>query len=398
MLGYARERRGYRIYDIKNQKVIEERSVKFNESLRGSNYLGEVENETWDTDSFFEVSPERNEINQNTDNDNSIPLQTTSSPQTSRIKLPFLENIGSDHLPNLVKIDLKVNRIGVKDLPWNFKKADWSLKISLTILHRKSLFWTTRKMNDPLSSTPFFQLLILQSLDGKADSPLFNVDFTLPELTYALQNLDTNKSPGPDSIHGQFFSHLGILGRERLLYICNLSWKTGKLPRQWKLAIVIPIHKPNKNASLTTSYRPISLTSITWKLMESMVLRRLTHHLHTNNLMPLEQYAFRKGLRFESNSFLIIYGVEKYVNPSQIGLFADDVVLWCNDANISKMEFQLNRSLVNIQEFAENHKITSNVSKSTVNLFTTNSSELFLMSERLKYSKYPTYLGFTLDP
>ncbi|GFX70278.1 retrovirus-related Pol polyprotein from transposon TNT 1-94 [Trichonephila clavipes] len=91
MLGYARERRGYRIYDIKNQKVIEERSVKFSESLRGSNYLGEIENEKWDIDSFFEVSPERNEINQNTENDNSIPLQTTSSPQTGRIQIPVIE-------------------------------------------------------------------------------------------------------------------------------------------------------------------------------------------------------------------------------------------------------------------------------------------------------------------
>ncbi|GFV42660.1 retrovirus-related Pol polyprotein from transposon TNT 1-94 [Trichonephila clavipes] len=107
MLGYARERRGYRIY-IKNQKVIEERSVKFNEYLKGSNYLGEIENETWDIDSFFEVSPERNEINQNTENgvlynfdinngpgaienDNSIPLQTTSSPRTDRIQIPVLE-------------------------------------------------------------------------------------------------------------------------------------------------------------------------------------------------------------------------------------------------------------------------------------------------------------------
>ncbi|GFX24932.1 retrovirus-related Pol polyprotein from transposon TNT 1-94 [Trichonephila clavipes] len=107
MLGYARERRGYRIYDIKNQKVIEERSVKFNEYLKGSNYLGEIENETWDIDSFLK-SLERNEINQNTENgvlynfdinngpgaienDNSIPLQTTSSPRTGRIQIPVLE-------------------------------------------------------------------------------------------------------------------------------------------------------------------------------------------------------------------------------------------------------------------------------------------------------------------
>ncbi|GFV01701.1 hypothetical protein TNCV_1983901 [Trichonephila clavipes] len=67
MLGYARERRGYQFLILKNQKVIEE-SVKFNEYLKGSNYLGEIENETWDIDSFFEVSPERNEINQNTEN------------------------------------------------------------------------------------------------------------------------------------------------------------------------------------------------------------------------------------------------------------------------------------------------------------------------------------------
>ncbi|GFX81002.1 retrovirus-related Pol polyprotein from transposon TNT 1-94 [Trichonephila clavipes] len=71
-------------------------------------WTGEIENETWDIDSFFEVSPERNEINQNTENgvlynfdinnglgaiesDNSIPFQTTSSPRTGRIQIPVLE-------------------------------------------------------------------------------------------------------------------------------------------------------------------------------------------------------------------------------------------------------------------------------------------------------------------
>ncbi|GFY41271.1 putative RNA-directed DNA polymerase from transposon BS [Trichonephila inaurata madagascariensis] len=38
-----------------------------------------------------------------------------------------LDIIGSDHLPILVEIDLKVNRTGVKNLHCNFKKAEWSL-------------------------------------------------------------------------------------------------------------------------------------------------------------------------------------------------------------------------------------------------------------------------------
>ncbi|GFV19623.1 retrovirus-related Pol polyprotein from transposon TNT 1-94 [Trichonephila clavipes] len=71
-------------------------------------WTGEIENETWYIDSFFEVSPERNEINKNTENgvlsnfdtinvsveienDNPIPLLTTSSPQTGGIQLRVLE-------------------------------------------------------------------------------------------------------------------------------------------------------------------------------------------------------------------------------------------------------------------------------------------------------------------
>ncbi|GFY27846.1 retrovirus-related Pol polyprotein from transposon TNT 1-94 [Trichonephila clavipes] len=87
------------------------------ERARSLLYEREIENETWDINSFFEVSPERNEINQNTENgvlsnfdinnasveienDNSIPLQATSSPQTGRIELPVLElNDGQNQIP-----------------------------------------------------------------------------------------------------------------------------------------------------------------------------------------------------------------------------------------------------------------------------------------------------------
>ncbi|GFY63021.1 uncharacterized protein TNIN_252741 [Trichonephila inaurata madagascariensis] len=58
-------------------------------------------------------------------------------------------------------------------------------------------------------------------------------------------------------------------------------------------------------------------------------------------------------------------------------------------------------SLVNIQSF--DHKITFNAFKVYSQPLPTNwhlynySPELFLMSECLNRSKYPTYLGFTLD-
>lgn len=48
LLGYARKRIKYRIYDLSSRKIIEERTVKFNESLKGSNYFSENNvNEPW---------------------------------------------------------------------------------------------------------------------------------------------------------------------------------------------------------------------------------------------------------------------------------------------------------------------------------------------------------------
>ncbi|GBN80734.1 hypothetical protein AVEN_88748-1 [Araneus ventricosus] len=124
---------------------------------------------------------------------------------------------------------------------------------------------------------------------------VFSNYFTTSELMYAIQQMDNNKSTGPDGIHGKFLENIGPYGRERLLYIFNLSWKVGVLPKQWKNAVIIPVRKPNKEANSVGSYRPIALTCIPCKLMERIILRRITHHLMELNLIPEEQYGFCRG-------------------------------------------------------------------------------------------------------
>ncbi|UYV72197.1 hypothetical protein LAZ67_9002151 [Cordylochernes scorpioides] len=56
------------------------------------------------------------------------------------------------------------------------------------------------------------------------------------------------RDAGPDGIHGQMISNLGKNGKEKLLDIFNNSWKTGKLPQDWKTAAIIPIKKLDKSA------------------------------------------------------------------------------------------------------------------------------------------------------
>ncbi|GIY85184.1 RNA-directed DNA polymerase from mobile element jockey [Caerostris extrusa] len=137
---------------------------------------------------------------------------------------------------------------------------------------------------------------LIRSCRVPASNELFNDPITSSELLYAIQQLNFKKSAGPDGIHGEFIVNLGSCATKRLLHIFNLSWKLGRLPRQWKTAIVVPIRKPNKDAGSMGSYRPIALTCTTCKLMERIILRRITFHLMNRNMLPQEQYGFRKDI------------------------------------------------------------------------------------------------------
>jgi hypothetical protein len=66
------------------------------------------------------------------------------------------------------------------------------------------------------------------------------------------------------------------------------------LPKEWRSAIVIPILKPGKNPTIAESYRPISLISCLYKVLERIVNKRLVYTLEARNLLPSQQYGFRK--------------------------------------------------------------------------------------------------------
>ena len=50
----------------------------------------------------------------------------------------------------------------------------------------------------------------------------------------------------------------------------------------WKLANIIPIHKPNKDTDMGTSYRPISLLSVVAKTLEKCLLPYITANITLN--------------------------------------------------------------------------------------------------------------------
>lgn len=110
-----------------------------------------------------------------------------------------------------------------------------------------------------------------------------------------LLNLDTKKASGHDDIANEFLFRYAELCSKYLGIIYRKSIETAKLPSEWKVAKVIPIHKTGDTA-VPSNFRPISLTSTSCKILEHIIAKHLTIFLENNNLLSPHQHGFRKGL------------------------------------------------------------------------------------------------------
>jgi hypothetical protein len=74
----------------------------------------------------------------------------------------------------------------------------------------------------------------------------------------------------------------------------------GTLPSDWKEAQVTPLFKKGDKSNLG-NYRPVSLTSVVCKLMESVVRDRIIDHLTAHHLLSDCQHGFIAGRSCSTN-------------------------------------------------------------------------------------------------
>ena len=103
-------------------------------------------------------------------------------------------------------------------------------------------------------------------------------------------------------------SNLDVLGFDtKLLKLCanficdslcsliNISFNTGIVPDDWKLARVTPVYKGEGDVLNETNYRPISVIGHVVKLAESEVKHQLLSYLLRHNLITVDQSAYLKN-------------------------------------------------------------------------------------------------------
>ena len=121
-------------------------------------------------------------------------------------------------------------------------------------------------------------------------------EFTVSEdtVTKKLKNINVSKSPGPDEIHPRLLRETANVLAKPLSIIYNSSLRTERLPDQWKDAHISAMFKKGDRKQ-PNNYRPISLTSIVGKVLESIIRDKIINHMVTNNLFSSKQYGFITG-------------------------------------------------------------------------------------------------------
>ena len=97
-----------------------------------------------------------------------------------------------------------------------------------------------------------------------------DIDFNMQKVRRLLKQVKPAKAAGPDGIHGMVLKHCALGLAYPLSKLFRVSYNTGVIPKEWKDACVVPVHKKGSKSDVK-NYRPISLTCLIMKIYEKVV-------------------------------------------------------------------------------------------------------------------------------
>ncbi|XP_071941051.1 uncharacterized protein [Antedon mediterranea] len=202
------------------------------------------------------------------------------------------------------EFELKLAR-DVKTNPknfWKYVKGKTKKKSGIPTLtdnNGKSVTEDTDKAN--LLNDSFASVFTIENtedipiLSPRVDDIVLNiVHFSKEGIEEYLNKLDICKSPGPDKINSRVLKETSLQLADLFKHLFTKLMKQGAIPLSWGLADVIPIFKKG-NKSTPLNYRPVSLTSLVCKTMETFIRNNIMDYMESNNLFTKSQHGFRPG-------------------------------------------------------------------------------------------------------
>ena len=139
-----------------------------------------------------------------------------------------------------------------------------------------------------------------------------------------LNKLKPNKSPGPDKLHPRLLHEIRSSLTYPLSILFNQSISEGTIPNDWRMAQITAIYKKGDRKS-ANNYRPIALTSVVCKIMETIVRDHITTYMKSNNLFSNKQYGFISG---RSTSLQLLNVWNHWTEALDQGFKIDCIYIW----------------------------------------------------------------------
>ena len=135
---------------------------------------------------------------------------------------------------------------------------------------------------------------IVPSLPNVFAGPsLEDVDISAVSVREKLVRLNTDRAPGPDGLHPRVLRETAVEMAEPWARLFRSSLDSGCLPSDWQIDEIIPIFK-NGSKQLPANYRPVALTAVPCKVLESLVRDQLMDHLTRTKQLSGAQHGYRR--------------------------------------------------------------------------------------------------------
>ena len=126
-------------------------------------------------------------------------------------------------------------------------------------------------------------------------SPIAKLNISAPGIEKLLRKLNEKKAFGPDSIPNQFPVNTAKATSLIPGKIFSQSLYTGTLPGDWRDANISPIFKKD-DRNVASNYRPVSLTCVSCKILEHIIVKHMLDHLDAHHVLSKLQHGFCAGL------------------------------------------------------------------------------------------------------
>lgn len=163
----------------------------------------------------------------------------------------------------------------------------------------------------------------LDLMKGNLENSIFVAPTCEEEVSKVVLHLKS-VSAGHDNINSHVLKHVLPAIIKPLTQLINLSFQSGEVPNELKIAKVIPLYKAGNEMEFS-NYRPVSILPIFSKVFEKIMYFRLEEYLNKNNILSSNQFGFRSG---HSTALAVSLFIERIYdaldeNEYAIGLFLD---------------------------------------------------------------------------